>query len=559
MPPIILGPLIAGVLLVGSQAQPRDTGPPQAGTATIRGRVVSADTGAAVRGALVTLLSQANEGFPPRDGRAISAMLRTSRNFAADAAGQFEFVGLAAGTYRIVVAPGANQSRYLAAGYMATRANDAGRAIVLGDGENLKDVEIRLATASAIEGRVVDETGEPASRVYINAYRLSPGNAFAQQTASGPAQTDDHGRFRIYGLGPGTYIVAAEGVRTNRSRIEGDSQDFATTFHPSSTTDLQARKVSVLASQDVHGIDIQLVRASRFDVSGVVVDSQGRPLPSASVALVRPSLVSPGSRAGVDGAGRFAFRDVDAGDYSLVVTAPEVHEYAHMPVNVSSDVDNMVVATRPAVTLQGRVVLADGAPLTKASLRVIVQGVQFASGSRTMESTIDVDDDLRFTLTGLFGAKLLRFASLPDGWALKTVTLGGRDITDLPTEFRPEDDGDLQMVVTTRAATLEGVVVDEKAAAASEALVYIFGQDTASWKRASGPLFAAETHSGGRFSLRGLPSGRYYAIAVARDGFRAPTNATEEFFEILAAGATPIVLGEDEHRVISLPLWRWPE
>jgi hypothetical protein len=69
----------------------------------------------------------------------------------------------------------------------------------------------------------------------------------------------------------------------------------------------------------------------------------------------------------------------------------------------------------------------------------------------------------------------------------------------------------------------------------------------------------SDVATNGKFSVGGLAAGRYYAIAIARDGFRPPANPGEAFFDLLSRGATPFVIGDDDRRTLELPLWRWPE
>jgi hypothetical protein len=69
----------------------------------------------------------------------------------------------------------------------------------------------------------------------------------------------------------------------------------------------------------------------------------------------------------------------------------------------------------------------------------------------------------------------------------------------------------------------------------------------------------ADTGRNGQFSVGGLAAGRYYAIAVAREGFRPAANPGEAFFDLLSKEATPLVIGDDERRTLELRLWRWPE
>ena len=57
----------------------------------------------------------------------------------------------------------------------------------------------------------------------------------------------------------------------------------------------------------------------------------------------------------------------------------------------------------------------------------------------------------------------------------------------------------------------------------------------------------------------GLAAGRYYAIAIAREGFRPVPNAGAAFFELLGKEATPFDIAEGERKTLELRLWRWPE
>ena len=54
----------------------------------------------------------------------------------------------------------------------------------------------------------MDEAGEPLSRMNVIAARVMAGSDVAQRVGHEPATTDDLGRYRIYGLEPGGYVVA---------------------------------------------------------------------------------------------------------------------------------------------------------------------------------------------------------------------------------------------------------------------------------------------------------------------------------------------------------------
>ena len=120
-----------------------------------------------------------------------------------DRSGRFSITGIGPGTYRLIAAPSSQSGRYLAAGYGATRANDPGKPIVVRDGDDIRNADITLPTALAIEGRVVDDAGEPLSRMSVVAGRIMAGSDIAQRVPQTAIGTDDLGRYRIYGLEPG--------------------------------------------------------------------------------------------------------------------------------------------------------------------------------------------------------------------------------------------------------------------------------------------------------------------------------------------------------------------
>jgi hypothetical protein len=573
------------------QGPPRDAparrdAPPNP-TGAISGRVSAAATGAPIQGAIVTLAvaveldrdAPAVSQLPFRPGRADRGPTTVT-----DAFGRFRIDSVPAGTYRLVVTPGGYRGRYLPMGFGAVRANDAGRPISIRAGEEIRDADVGLTTGVAIEGRVVDETGEALSRIPVFAARLFAGSESAQRVSDLSVITDDLGRYRIYGLEPGTYVVGADGHvlpvmvfdGTVRSFSSGhpESDPFVTTYYPSATTDAAAQPVRV-GGQDVGGIDIVLRRAQRFAVSGTILDSQGAPA-STRVVLVRGGLTSvpnigftsvPAIPFTSDSSGRFRFpAALEAGTYRLLVGSglwpglTSVNgrtEFADLPVTVGAGPIDLSVVTQPGIGLAGRVVFGEGPPASPLSIRIAFRRPD--KGAATLEVPATMGDDWRFFGSDLFGPFLVRVSSLPSGWVVKAVTLSGADITDVPTAFTRQDNDRLEIVLSSKASTVEGEVKGEEPGRPIDATVYVFSQDRASWSSTSPRTIRSDVPANGRFSVTGLAAGRYYAIAIAREGFRPPQQAGEPFFDLLSKTATPFVIGDDERRTVDLTLWRWPE
>ena len=76
-------------------------------------------------------------------------------------------------------------------------------------------------------------------------------------------------------------------------------------------------------------------------------------------------------------------------------------------------------------------------------------------------------------------------SGLSSGWAVKAVLLNGADITDVPTDFTRDHDGQLQVVLGSRLSTLDGEVRDDTGKTVDDAMVFVFSEDRRSWSLAS--------------------------------------------------------------------------
>ena len=201
--------LLLALLIPLLQAPPRDAVPARdrtapAGNASVSGRVYSAATGTPLRGALV-VLAPSSTVF---DATSLRMPVDAAKSgVSTDAAGRFQITSVVPGVYYAVVLPNSYGGRYLAAGYGAVRGNDPGKPITIAGGAQVRGVDIALPPALAIEGRVLDEAGEPLSRMPVFAARLMPGSSSAERVPSLAPSTDDLGRYRIFGLEAGTYLV----------------------------------------------------------------------------------------------------------------------------------------------------------------------------------------------------------------------------------------------------------------------------------------------------------------------------------------------------------------
>ena len=159
-------------------------------------------------------------------------------------------------------------------------------------------------------------------------------------------------------------------------------------------------------------------------------------------------------------------------------------------------------------------------------------------------------DDWTFELRGLRGHGFIRAGTMGD-WQVKHVRREGADVTDTPLDFATDVDG-LEIELTQQATTVSGGVSDDRGGVALDATVIVFADDPGKWGPHSRFIDSARPDQEGRFTIRGLPPGRYVAIAV---GYLPPGEERDpDALETWRKGATPFTLSEGETHTLDLKL-----
>lgn len=583
--PAALG-IVALTLQVPGQP-PRDPGrraaPDPTGTATIRGHVLAGDSGSPVAHASVTLMPvdpplQLSTDTSTTNSAAAAAAPPAPRprpkTATTDNQGAFTFPDLPAGSYHVRASPGMYSGQYLSIDYGAKKpsgpgSSDPGKTIDIADGQTVGNVMIVLPRGSVIAGRVTDETGAPLARIQVRAVLFTPGNA--RGFPIGGSSTDDRGQFRLFGLQPGDYSVAAEGrnntfVPPGAQQPEQEQVGMLMTYYPGTPNEAEAQRVHVDAAAEMSGVDIRMMTGRLFHVSGTVVDSQGQVVRASGTLQHRTTGVSFESFGfSVDPQGHFQMQNVPPGEYRLTARAmtngsfgppnadpsAPLPETASMPLTVNDDVENVYVRLSPGATITGQIQF-DGEPPAGAGqpqqLRVTAQAsdpmnqMGFAPARPAL-----VNPDLTFTLKGVQGECLLRTGAA--GTTLKSVLVGGEDITDTPHEFR---DGDrVTIVLTTHTAIVQGTVTDDKGAPSTDVSLVMFSDDRTAWRNNSVHTRRSSVDRIGQFKLQQVLPGSYLIVAMPRDGLNTPLT-DPSVFEQLAKYATPVVVGDGEQRTINL-------
>jgi len=304
----------------GAGQQPaRDAQVPQIqGTAMILGQVITGDAGTPVRRARVNLTGQE---------------LRGQKSAVTDDDGRFVFTLLPAGRYTL----NATKAGYVTIAYGAKAPGRAGTPIQLADGQKLDSKPMSLPKGGVVTGVVLDENGEPAPGTPVRAMRQVIRTGERRLESAGTDTTDDRGMYRIFALQPGQYVVYAQprnqglgglqssiateieaavqqmaqatggggaglggrgGGAAGRGGQLGDllgqlgggrgqqvldqlqqqlnpegqpSVTYAPVFYPGSTSPSSASRVDVTAGQERYGVDFQLQLTQTSQIDGTVL------------------------------------------------------------------------------------------------------------------------------------------------------------------------------------------------------------------------------------------------------------------------------------------------
>jgi hypothetical protein len=521
-------------------------------TASIRGRITTADTGAPIRGAEVRL---------SMDGR-------FSRLVTTNGEGRYELRNLPAGAYKLTV----SRTGFITLEYGQRRPFESSSTISLAEGQNATG-NVALIRGGAIFGRILDSTGDPSvgTRVQVMRVRTEEGRRRLLSVGAGD-QTDDTGAFRVYGLPPGDYYVAA-----STGLVDAVKRD-PPIYYPGTANFAEAQPITLGIGAEASA-DFQILETLRTTtVSGIVTNSSGAPV-AAMINLVSEAIgLGPGAQSALQlhddsGAdGRFTIRNVPPGPYKLtamVMNMPigpapapptsgnfganteaareellnRLPETAAIPLVVTGDeVSGISLVTRRSVRLRGRWVLDAG---ITAKLPTELRATTRSLGPGTM--TISGGNGDEFQVAGMSGPTRLEVEGVPDGWAVKAILLDGEDVTD--KAFEPSGGGTLRIVMTNRLTTVSGTI--QSNAEIRDHSVIVFPDDATKWTFPSRFVRTARADRDGRFQLRGLPPGDRY-LAVAVDYLEEGEEQDAQFLERLRNRASSFSLGDGEQRSIQL-------
>ena len=527
-----------------------------------------------------------------------------------DEEGRVVFRNLAAGNYLL----SAMRSGYVRTYYGSKLpGRGPGVAVTVLDAQKVGDIQIRMPRGSVLTGAVRTATGRPAPNQTVQAImvRSSAGErrAAALEAGQGSAVTDDRGVYRMFGLAPGDYVVlvpstafgseemrpmtaaelkwadsvvaggatAAPATGLPAAPTGAPSVAYAPVYYPGTSVVNDAGVITLRPSEERSGIDFSLQFVPTAQISGRVVDPDGRPMNGIAVTL-RPtrtdgmdlftSLFNSSGRTSADGT--FTVRGVKPGAYTMTARAtpqatPAANTNAAAPNPAAMmqqemaaimgggagfthfaqedmavqgrDLSDVVLQLRPGMTMTGRIVYeatTKTAPTDFSKTGLVLMNAPTGSGMSELvgsligqgSTPLKIEPDGSFTVKGIAPGKyrlntpmaMMTMAGMPSmtgGWTLKGAMAAGRDISDSPIDIRAGVDvQDVVVTFTDQASELTGTVIDGAGRATPDFPIVVFSTDRAYWTLGSHRVQTARPASDGKYKVTGLPAGEYFVSAV---------------------------------------------
>jgi hypothetical protein len=457
--------------------------------------------------------------------------------------GEYEFVNIPPGSYTLT----ATLDGYYTTKYGESRPGQVGRWIDLASGEMLKRLDFALLRGAAISGRVIDRFGRPYAGAIVGAHRLNGASPSTPRFETGTAyyvRSDGLGGFRLSNLLPGSYAVVASADETWE---DGRAEDGRNSYRPSPF----GEAIALDAGDERQNIDIRLAAAGRTkQFTGLVQSASGAPASGATVRILRGAAWNAATdplgevdSISSDKDGQFKTGILPDDAYRVEASVPSG---AVKRQRLEDNGANLVVLGSPH-EVSGTIRVAPGSELPILLSRLEVAAIG-ADATRNRTSIYDG----RFSWRQLEGRFLFRVDGLPHNWMVASVTLDGRDITDLPYEIR-SDGGTtrgLEIVVAPGAASITGDVVDPHGAPLANGTVIAFAVDAR--RRTPGSRFEkwVRPDEDGYFVIDGLPGGEYYVVG-SEDAIEADRSAPD-FYDRLVPKASRLDLAANAAQNISI-------
>jgi protocatechuate 3,4-dioxygenase beta subunit len=487
---------------------------------------------------------------------------RSSLTTTTDDAGKFTFKQVPPGEYRLAV----TREGYVSLGIGQRQPGPPARPISLSDGQELKNVVLNLKPLGAISGRLLDRDDNPQVNVEIEAAKYMYRNQSPELSVVASARTNDLGEFRIHSLPSGRYLVRAtprNSASTSRSNTAATSIDLVRhSYFPGTLNPAAATQIDVPPGTTFTGVDWTMPVIPTVSISGKAINGlTGQPLRVSTTSIMLSSDNETSGTVATGSDGKFEFRSVEPGVYTLSATvagSEETHAArvaARMEVDVQDkDVEGVSLVLQPGFTVPGRIVFSDGVTPSgetpfgglRVELRTVPWRPQLSSNFPYGPTRPAADGT--FSLPGvLAGPYRLFITDVPQNRYVKTARFGASDALDSSVQFDPAAKDLLEIVLGAAPGALEATVVDGRQMPSYATVVLI---PEAPHRGRLDVYRSAPTDASGHVRISSLVPGEYKVFAF--DSIEAGAWFDPEFLRIYEERGHRVSISEGGNESVQL-------
>jgi hypothetical protein len=574
---------------------------------SIQGIVVRWGTGELIAGAdveLIRLEGTAASPLNPGAAQAFAALINASpgsgtgpsaeppRELAPEvqyartaADGRFIFQNLRPGGYRLAAAH--SSEPYVAAQYGQRDPRGPGLLVPLSEAQALRDLKLQMAPTGVISGRVYEAPGRPLSRAYVVASKYIQRDGRRVLVSNFNVFTDDRGDYRLFGLPPARYYVAAKvedrsevmignnemvaeyassPVVTRRTLPDGElvEESHGLVYYGGTLTPDSAHAIDIgPESSSRTGADIVLSTGAvrSYHIRGVFVDgATARPLRGIQIRAV-PLKQSPHvdiSFAVTDADGAFDLSGVIPGRYAVFSSPPiggppnssmqttlsaalrggrPMGISGHIEAEVTNgDIEGLRLEAVAQLNVTGRVVVqgrtnTQGDPeLEKVEVSLVwdpeVIGMPNSGVAFLPGAFAVAGANGSFRLQAWPGRYRIRVGGVPLNTYVQSVRMGDVDVLRDGLHVLPGSDSTLEIMLSGRSGVVEGVAVNADNAPMPNVVVALVPEGSDLRQRTDLYKAVATDHSG-KFQLTLVPPGSYRLFAW---GYAEPGSSQDAEF-----------------------------
>jgi hypothetical protein len=413
---------------------------------------------------------------------------------------------------------------------------DPSASVTVSNGQT-SDAVVIMTPTGVIRGRVRDASGAFLSNISVDAIEVAFRNSLPYLLPVVSKTTDDRGEYRLYGLPPGDYYVAATPRPLSAIAARAGGDRSAKTFFPGAVEVNRATRVTIRGGEEITNIDIGLQTPQTYKVSGTVsttiAPAGPRPDAQGAFAVIQQTqnarinmlLVSrdpaqpQDERNGSSGivvpatsAGPFEITNVLPGSYDLLALFGENTgnpAIARTVVDIrNQDVGGLSLTIRPGFEVRGTITV-DGKTPDVNTLRMAMEPAD-ALRRLGVAAPANIATDGSFSVPPLPDGRFRVIARAQPDLYLEDIKQAGVSVFESGFEIRGRNPDPIEVSFKSGAATFDGTLQDSAGRpliAGSVALVPAARRDN--------PLlyYSTASDSNGSFTIRGIAPGEYKLFA----------------------------------------------